>query len=87
MEKSEIAREILAYLADHPDAQDTLEGIMEWWLIESRIKLQIALVKEILHDLVENEFLLEINQEYTRVRYRMNQGKIAEIRALTCSGE
>jgi len=30
-------REILAYLADHPDAQDTLAGIFEWWLLERKI--------------------------------------------------
>jgi hypothetical protein len=32
MLKTEIAREILAYLLDHPDAQDTLDGISQWWV-------------------------------------------------------
>ncbi len=87
MEKSEIAREILAYLADHPDAQDTLEGIVEWWILESRIKLKIAFIKEILTELVDKGLVLEINHDYSRIGYRMNQTKIAEIRALTCREE
>jgi hypothetical protein len=31
-----IAREIERYLADHPHAADTLEGIQRWWLREQR---------------------------------------------------
>ncbi len=84
MEKSEIAREILAYLADHPDAQDTLEGIVEWWILESKVRLQIAIIKEILNELVDKEFILEVNHDYTRIRYRMNQSKSDEIGALIC---
>ena len=50
--KKQIAREILAYLAEHPDAQDTLEGIVQWWLLERKIRYQTNIVKEILDDLV-----------------------------------
>src|SRR5262245_46074638 len=31
-----IAREILGYLATHPEAKDTLDGIVEWWLPHRR---------------------------------------------------
>jgi hypothetical protein len=51
-DKSQIAHEILAYLAEHPDAQDTLEGIVHWWLLERNIKYQMNFVREILDDLV-----------------------------------
>ena len=32
--------QILAYLVEHPKAQDTVEGIVEWWLLERAIKYQ-----------------------------------------------
>ena len=34
--KSEMAYEILAYLAKNPDAQDTPKGVIEWWLYWNR---------------------------------------------------
>ena len=39
---------ILAYLQANPDAQDTLEGIVEWWLLDQRIRDETDRVKEAL---------------------------------------
>jgi hypothetical protein len=80
--KSRIAREILAYLVDHPDAQDTLEGIVRWWLPEQEIKCQIGKVKEVVSKLVKKELLLAHKSTDSRVHYRINRKKFGEIRAL-----
>ena len=80
MQKSEIARDILAYLAEHPAAQDTLEGIAEWWLMEQRIKTQVALVKETMADLVRRKLVLERQGKDSRIHYRINRREIKEIR-------
>lgn len=32
-----IERQILDYLEENPEAQDTLEGIVEWWLLKRKI--------------------------------------------------
>lgn len=71
MEKSEIARQILDYLADHPDAQDTLEGIIRWWLLDTKIKYQQELVKEALAELVEKGFVLECKVNDSLQSYRL----------------
>ena len=85
-EKSKIAHEVLAYLAEHPEAQDTLEGIIEWWLLEREIKRQTALVKESLGDLVAAGLVLECPGGDRSVRYQVNRARLREIRKLIEKG-
>ena len=72
----------MSYLIEHQDAQDTLEGIVEWWLVEQKIKQQTARVKEVLDDLVKNTYLLESTGLDSRSRYRINHSKRNEILSL-----
>ena len=57
--KPQIAHEILAYLAEHPEAEDTLDGIVRWWLLEQKIKYQTNMVREAIAELVGEGLLLE----------------------------
>ena len=45
-EQREACYHILAYLMDNPDAGDTFEGIVEWWLLHQRIKFETETVSE-----------------------------------------
>lgn len=78
-DKSKIGNEILAYLVDHPKAQDTLEGIVEWWLLERTIKYETARVKEALSDLVARGLILEKKGSNSQFHYRVNQVEYKEI--------
>jgi len=78
-DKSKISRDVLRYLIEHQDAQDTLEGIVEWWLMAEEIKQQTAKVKEVLADLVKKQYLLESKGMDSRSRYHINRSKIEEI--------
>lgn len=73
-EKDEIAREILSYLSEHPSAQDTLEGIVQWWLLEKKIKYQKGLVQEALADLVADGSINWHKGMDSRSYYRINRG-------------
>lgn len=73
--KAQIGYQILAYLAAHPEAQDTLEGIVEWWLLEQQIKFQTARVKEALSELVAKGLILEKKGLDSQTHYRINQVK------------
>jgi hypothetical protein len=77
-----ITRDILSYLAKHPKAQDTLEGIVEWWLLEQKIKRWQAQVQKALDELVEQGLVIRSRSEDRRERYRANNRKLAEIRRL-----
>ena len=81
-DESKIGNEILAYLVDHPKAQDTLEGIVEWWLLERKIEFVTASVKEALSELVAKELILEKKGPDSQIHYRINQKKYEEIKKL-----
>ncbi len=74
-----VAHGILAYLADHPDAQDTLAGIAQWWLLEQQIKTEIAAVRAALDRLVWSGLVVQRTGEDSQIHYRVNNSKLAEI--------
>ena len=81
-EKSHIGNEILAYLVDHPKARDTLEGIVNWWLLERTIKFQEAQVKKALAELVAKGLVIEQKGNDSQIHYRVNQSKFEEVKKL-----
>lgn len=80
--QSKIGTQILAYLVEHPEAQDTVDGIVEWWLLEREIKFQTARVKEVLCELVAKGLIIEQKGNGSKVRYLVNQSRFEEIRKL-----
>jgi hypothetical protein len=81
-EKQEVACDILAYVAEHPEASDTLEGIVEWWLLRQKIEYQTRIVKEALGELVEKGLLVKQMTKDSRIRYRANEEKVRELESL-----
>ena len=79
---SSLELEILSYLTANPQAQDTLEGIVEWWLLEQEILRRKAQVSAALSELVERRLVLEQSAPDGRPRYRINRRKTAAIRKL-----
>jgi len=71
-DKSRIAREILSYLSAHHDAQDTLDGIVQWWLRERKSDQHTTLVKEVLGDLVTQGLIEKIRIEGQTPYYRIH---------------
>ena len=81
-DKSQVGNEVLAYLVDHPNAQDTLEGIVEWWLLERTIKFQEAQVNKALAELVAKGLVIEQKGNDSKIHYRVNQSRFEEIKKL-----
>lgn len=78
---SPIARDILSYLAEHPQAQDSLEGIMQWWLLEREIRRWTVSVRIGLAELVSEGLILERKVTGGKLLYRINRRKLKQIRA------
>ena len=74
-----LAPEILEYLIRNPQANDTLEGIVEWWLREHQIRHSVADAKSALAEFVEQNFVLARRGTDGRTHYRMNPYKQTEI--------
>jgi hypothetical protein len=65
-----MARLILSYLEEHPQASDTLEGIAEWWIMRQQIRVEIECLKKVLQDLAERGLLIA-SGEQDNPRYRL----------------
>lgn len=83
----DLRHEILAYLLQHPQAEDTLEGIVSWWLLERKIEFATLEVERTLAALVSQNLLIERNDANSRKHYRVNQSMLDAIRAIVEQGK
>jgi hypothetical protein len=81
-DRAAIAIDVLAYLTRNAEAGDTLEGIVEWWLLDRRIRQGVAEVREALDELSAKQLIREHKRLDNRIHYRINRRKQKEIRAL-----
>ena len=80
--KQQLGEEILQYLIDHPNAQDTLQGIVTWWLLERTIKHRTALVKEVLNKLVVDGLIIAQQGSDSQTHYKINRRRRKKIVSL-----
>jgi hypothetical protein len=66
----ELETAVMSYLAEHPEAMDTIEGIAEWWLMRQRIRVGLEALSRVLGRLT-NDGLLEKIGEGENARYRL----------------
>lgn len=57
IEAAAIEKDILDYLGENPGAQDTLQGIIQWWVMERRLIQAIADVETALDHLVAKKLV------------------------------
>lgn len=82
-DKSQIAREILAYLREHPDAQDTLDGILKGWLVDGGNRYNRTVMQEVIKDLVLEGTIQESKTTGSNAIYRLNLGKRNRLKELS----
>jgi hypothetical protein len=77
-EAYEVAREILNYLHEHPDATDTLEGIAQWWLTPESGERKVQEVEKAVSILVAEGLVLEVRHGGLLPYYRLNRARAKE---------
>jgi hypothetical protein len=70
---------ILAYLCNNPDAGDTFDGIVEWWLLHQRIKFETQNIAEAVRRLVAEGLIVEHREPDSRIIYRVNRTTAKDI--------
>jgi hypothetical protein len=81
-EESLIAQDILSYLLSHTAAEDTIEGIVEWWLLEEKIKHRTKEVQRVLDEMVVEKLIVVREAKDSRIHYRINRKNLSRIRAI-----
>ena len=76
------AQKILGYLAQHPKASDSLEGILHWWMIDQVILQDEQVVRLALNDLVEAGYVVSDRGVDHRAHFSVNMDRLEEIREL-----
>lgn len=74
--ENQVARDILEYFSQHPDAEDSLEGVAAWRQ-ESNVSTQ-----GLIDELVRQRLLLTTKTSDGEALYRLNPGKKEQIRRL-----
>lgn len=74
-----VALKILRYLAENPNAADTAEGILEWWLPKQSIYEERKVVERALDEMVKQNLILTIQSSDARRHYRLNTDSVEEI--------
>jgi hypothetical protein len=67
------ALEILDYLARHPEAQDTIDGILHWWVLEACIRKWAPKIAETVAQLVERGFLEQSQSADGKIFYHVSR--------------
>ena len=52
-----VASDILGYLSKHPSAEDTLEGIVQWLILEKHLQTTPGIVAHALSQLIERKLV------------------------------
>jgi hypothetical protein len=70
MSTGTLADGILGYLAAHPDAEATLEGIGEWWVFEQRVRGDTVALTAALAQLVKEGRVVKFRGRDGRWRFK-----------------
>ena len=84
---SEVSLKILRYIEQNPNAADTVEGILEWWIPQQSIYEEEKIVEQALDELVHRDLLLTKQSPDARKHYCLNAKRIEEIRRILGNAE
>lgn len=70
LDNDELRTAVLAYVAEHPDAMDTLDGIAEWWIARRQIRVDVDRLALVLESMIRGGLLVAVDLAGQRM-YRL----------------
>jgi predicted transcriptional regulator len=80
--RSHVALALLDYLWKNRQAQDTLQGIAQWWLPQQQLETTKSTLKAALAELVGKKLILESKGKDAQIHYRLNPRKLRQVAAM-----
>ena len=74
-----VIQHILHYLTEHPEAKDTIQGILQWWLPGDLVEWEEGDVQAALDALVARGWLMQRQTALSQKLYGLNREKLEEI--------
>jgi hypothetical protein len=83
-----MAREIMSYWVERPDAKDTIEGIQKWWLLQKNVPQRSRIdVQRALDYLTSKGWLIKREIAASTDLYGINPTRMDEIKKFLRSRE
>ncbi|HKQ03814.1 MAG TPA: hypothetical protein VJ464_01680 [Blastocatellia bacterium] len=76
----------MRYLEQNPNAEDTLRGITEWWLVQQMIEVETLHVQQALDELVSKQLIRQSIGPDNQIVYRINSENVAAVKAFLTQG-
>jgi len=70
LDEARLIAAILHYLAEHPRAMDTFEGIAEWWVMREQVRTEVTHIERAILRLTAQGVIQEVLAG-TEVYYRL----------------
>jgi hypothetical protein len=77
--EEKIARQILRYVDEHPQAKDTIEGISQWWLTHEGGRYKVGEVERAVLRLVSADLIVANERKGSARCYGANPRKLEAI--------
>ena len=74
-----LQREILTYLIRHPEAKDTVEGIMQWWLTAAHSLTSASDVRTVLDHFEDRKWVIVSGSGPANRVYGLDRARLPEI--------
>ena len=75
-----VIQQILHHLIGYPNAKDTIQGILRWWLPKDPVEWSDTEVQEALDELVRRGWLTQRQTATSQQFYGLNEEKLEEIK-------